>query len=228
MRQEILNSFRRKFAGLVLFAVSASFGSGASAGLMNADFSAGFTGWSGELCTFNATTLADSCYDDATMMPIPPLPVDPSSYSDNYILPGAGSAKISTSSAGDVDTYFVSLFQDFTVDAIAPGSTLDLSLSVLTMLTTPSNGAVQLIDNGGVLPTIDLTAGGIYDITSWVGASAQLALFVSDDDFTLPALTDMITVSDITFTETASVPEPGSLLLFGLGMAGLLRRRLLA
>ena len=221
MRHDTFTAFRRELAGLLLFALSATFGSHASAGLMNADFSSGFDFWSGEIATFDFGAPPGS--EDSGIGPAG-TPLN-TAQPDNYLLPGPGAAKISTSSSGLVDTYFVSLFQDFTVDPIAPGSTLELSLVVTAVLTDSLNGAVQLIDNGGLLPTIDLTGGGSFDITDWVGASAQLALFVSDDDFTLPAVADMITIGDIVFTETAAVPEPGALLLFSLGFAGLLCRR---
>ncbi|NHN39741.1 PEP-CTERM sorting domain-containing protein [Pseudomaricurvus alcaniphilus] len=193
----------------------------ASASLMNADFSSGFDFWSGEIATFDVDSAA------LTFGPTPlPLVVD-----DNYSLV-AGGAKISnsfdpTAGVAGVETFFISLYQDFTVDAIAAGSTLELSLTVIDGLTGPFDGAVQLIDLSGGLADLDLTAGGAFDITAWAGlTTASFVVFVDDFDFSLPTAPDMLTVSGITFTETlAAVPEPASILLIGLGLLALRRSR---
>lgn len=211
----------------IVFSFSLLLSSISSAALINGDFSSGFTGWSGEVATYNLDTFTDSGIFPATS------PLD-TNYPSNYFLTGAGGAKISTSTAvvgGDaVDTYFVSLYQDFTVDSVAAGSTLTLSLGVTSDLSDSFDGAVQLIDLSGSLSDVDLTAGGSFDVTNWAGVStAQLAFFVSDEDYSLDiGVFDMLTVSNILFTETqgpgSTVPVPSSILLLGLGMLALRKK----
>lgn len=176
----------------------------ANAGLVNGDFSSGFTGWSGEVTSDGTGTLpADT-----------PQVVDPATFASNYSASG-GAAQIQTADASP-DIYSVVLFQDFTIDPIAVGSTLSLSLSITTSLTSPIDdfAFAQLEDLSGTLGPIDLLAGGTFDVTAWAGSNATLSFGVSDADFLYP---DIITVSTIVFAETVSpqgqVPAPGALWL---------------
>jgi hypothetical protein len=211
------NENSRRLAGnslfRVLFCVFWLFSSGlASAALINGGFSSGFTGWQGEVATFDNGTFVDSGL----------VAVDPGLVAANYS-PVVNGITLTTSQVGLVDTYFVSLFQDFTIDSIALGNTLGLSLDVVSNLTSVVDdlAAVQLTDLGGGLPVLDLSAGGMFDVTAWVGATARLAILVSDGDFQLP---ESITVTNIAFTERSGrVPAPAPCLLIGIGLLAMRR-----
>ncbi len=191
----------RLLSVFVLGALSLVFSGSVFAGLMNADFSSGFDNWNGELVdTFG------------------PLPVDPATEGDFYsIIPNG--ARLTTSDVNP-DVFVVSLFQDFTVDSIASGSTLELSLSVSA---AADDAFAQLRDLDGILPTVDLLGGGTFDITAWAGANATLEFSVSDVFFDFP---DELEVSNIAFTEIprADVPAPAPLALLAIACVVFARR----
>lgn len=195
--QSLLNSFRiRYFARTVLGGLCLLFSGMAPAALMNADFSAGFDSWGGELVDSGGALLVDP--DDVAY--------NPAFYST--ILNGA---RIMTSGA-NTNVFTVALFQDFVVDSIAFGSTLELSLSLNV---AADDAFAQLRDQNDVLPALDLLGGGTFDVTAWAGANAALEFGVSDVFFDFP---DELEITDIMFTEipgAAPVPPPLSLLAIG-------------
>ena len=201
--------------GSILLAGLLLTGQSASAGLVNPDFSAGFVGWEGEVIIFDFGTGTDSTQSRGYHRRLP-------QQLRHQRQPGHPSQPPPD---GASDTWSVLLYQDFMFDPIAAGATLQLALSVATALTDSSLdfAFAQLRDLSGGLATLDLSAGGVFDVTAWIGVNATLEFGVQDGDFVLP---DSLTVSGITVTEQPGVvPLPSSLLLLGLGLLVLRRMR---
>lgn len=186
----------------------------ASAALINNDFSSGFDHWQGEVVIYNYDTFSESA----------PIGDITGSYADNYTVTG-NAATLSTSFDDENDYWAVTLYQDFTVNSIAAGSSLTLSLDVVADLTDVFDdyAFAELLDLDDNLAAIDLTAGGDFDITAWSGVNASIQFGVMDGDY---EVFDSLTVSNLAITETLSeVPEPATALIFLMGIAGLMRKR---
>lgn len=205
----------RSFYTAAVFTAGLMFSHIAGAGLINGDFSSGFTGWQGEVTE-------DDGNGGTNTVSVNPLP---GSYTDNYST-ATGSAVLTAASTATDPVFGVALFQDFTIDTIAAGSTLELSLDISASLTDP-NGQVgfgdfitaQLESTG--MTTLDLSTGGVFDVTDWAGLAASITFYIEDGDYD----TDTLTIDNIAFTEkTAAVPAPATILLFTLGLAAMRKK----
>ena len=179
----------------------------ASAGLMNTDFSSGYSGWSGEVISYNYLSGMDSTETGNIF----------NQFGDNFLLSG-NEVTLTTSSDAMNDYWSVSMFQEATLAE----DIQTLALTVEASLTDPAADFfyVQLRD----LTTdnvIDLSAGGLFDISTWAGQSVSFEFGVMDFDF-IPA--DSIAVGDISLGY-ASVPAPATGLLLALGALISLRRK---
>lgn len=170
---------------------------------MNGDFSAGFTGWAGEVTDIFFTTT-----------PVDPLP---GAFSGNFDA-SSGAAVLTTSTLTD-DIFSVFMFQTFMVESAAAGETLELSYDLTAALSDAGFGDLafaQLNHGAGFGMTIDLLAATSVDITFLAGTTVEFLFGVEDFD----DLSDSLTVDNILITKTAAqIPEPGTL---GLVLAGLL------
>lgn len=190
----------------------------AQALLINGDFAAGFDAWRGEVTDLGFVT--------TDVDPLPgtfPVNFDASS----------GAAALATTTLTD-GVFSVFMFQDFTMDVGLPGESLILSLDLELTLTDPGlgdTGFAQLNydEVGGVfLDTLDLLAGGSFDVTALSGQSVQLLFGVEDFDDGV----DQLRVDNIRIAHVPNaVPAPSSalLLLAACGLVvpvALLRRRL--
>ena len=195
-------------AGGVLTLACAA-GSAAAAPLTNGDFSAGFTGWSGQ--TIACGDVACTPGADVTTDLDPP----PGAFTLNFDAT-SGAATIATSFL-DNDVYSTSLRQLFDVDEIEGRNTgLALALEIDFTLTDLDTDLViaQLTDPNGVLPAKDLLGGGPADITEYVGRTAEIYFEISDF---FDGERDTLTVGNIS-VEQVPAPAPLVLLMAGLGL----------
>ena len=192
-----------------MLALACTAGPAAAAPLTNGDFSAGFTGWSGQ--TIACGDVACTPGADVTTDLDPP----PGAFTLNFDAT-SGAATIATSFL-DNDVYSTSLRQLFDVDEIEGRNTgLALALEIDFTLTDPDTDLViaQLTDPNGVLPAKDLLGGGPADITEYVGRTAEIYFEISDF---FDGERDTLTVGNIS-VEQVPAPAPLVLLMAGLGL----------
>ncbi len=169
--------------------------------LQNGDLSS-FSGWSG------------SIYDGSSTI------VDPAT--DSHFSLVAGGAEL----GNDFSFWEVALFQEFDLDSNATNISFDYEWSV----TDSSQDFFQAILIDGAFNLIDLFPIGtdfslnsnsgtaVTDVSSLAGQTVTIEFLLLDGDFDEG---DIFTVGNIQI-ETASVPEPSTLLLLGIGILGLL------
>ncbi|WP_143872177.1 hypothetical protein [Catenovulum sediminis] len=198
-----MRRFKSSLAMPVLLLCGLMINKMANAGLINQDFSSGFSNWHGEVVVYNFTSDSDTLdFGDIA-----------GSYPENFET-SSNTVTLNTSFDIDNDYWSIVLFQDFTVDNITAGNNLTLALDVSYRLTDDVFDFVfvQLFDLDNNLSTIDLTAGGRFDLTAWSGANASIQFGVIDGDFDL---FDSLTVANLSITETvADIPEPAALFIF--------------
>ncbi len=199
------------FGSLLLLFSSAAI---KAAPFQNGDFSSGnFTGWQGDL------------FDAGIVNPDTDI---------HYSVVGAN--KVAQIQNDDVD-WIASLFQDFTMEALAPGETMDISFWIQWSPTDSGQDQVSAtLSDTGVTDTVDLLAGVsdsaltdgttvTLDITpfanNWGGADVELMFAIEDADFVAQ---DQLQIDDIRFTRHEAVPTPATLTLLLLGLGGLTMR----
>lgn len=182
------------------------------ANLINTDFSNGFDNWSAEVSSYDFSTNQNNIESGDLF----------ASYADNFGING-DQVTLSTTTDGIIDVYGVVLFQDVVFSAIGADSVLELSLNVLLSLTDNVDfGFVQLRDLSGNLATLDLLAGGTFDITDWIGVNATFEIGLFDNAFDLG---DSLSISSLQVVERVNdVPAPAFMTLLGLMLLLLLQR----
>ncbi len=188
--------------------------------LQNGNFETGdFTGWNGELIMTG--------------------PVDPDTDTHFTIVPNAGPSNSQIANITNDDTdWLATLYQDFDLDSLAPGETMDIRFWIQWTPTDSDNDGVSAeLSDAGYTDTVDLLDGiadsdllsGTWvtrNITSfaqtWGGQSVELAFTLADYDYVAQ---DTLSIDAITIERHATVPEPSGLLLLAGGLAGLLYRK---
>ncbi len=182
-----------------------------AAPLQNGDFSSGnFTGWQGDLISVGT--------------------VDPDT-DTHYSVVGAN--QVAQLENDEVD-WIASLFQDFTLDTLAPGETMDINFWIKWTPTDSDQDQISAtLSDVGVTDTVDLLAGVAdsdltagtnvtRDITAfaqnWGGANVELMFTIQDYDFVIP---DQLQIDDISFTRHAPVPTPTPLPLLLAALGGM-------
>ncbi len=194
---------KRVATGVLL--VSALAAPMAQADFINTDFSAGFSGWEGEVTEYNYDTFSDSTVSGDIF----------GEYPDNFDSSGTA-VTLSTSSDQSADYWNIAMFQNTQLSPLMMGQTLWLSLGVSSSLSDPLSDFfyVQLRDLSSD-DIFDLSSGGTFNLSAWAGRAVSFEFGIIDSDF-LPE--DSLSVSDIRFqVEAASVSEPSALFLAGLG-----------
>jgi len=208
MEVEMEQKIKRKKYTAVALAIGLMWSGLSSAALTNGDFSSGFNGWEGEV--------TDLSFPTPVTTAVSPLP---GSFSNNYTTPVSGGALLTTTTL-DNDIWSVGLFQDFSIDSISAGSTLQLSLDIAFSL-SDTVGDFILAELSNSSSTLDISAGGIFDITSWGGTNATLSFLVEDID----DISDSLSIANIAITEIpATVPEPTTVLLISAGLLAMRRK----
>ncbi len=122
-------------------------------------------------------------------------------------------------------------FQDFTMETLAPGETLDITFWIQWSPTNSDQDQISaILSDTGVTDTVDLLAGvtnsALTDVTTvtlvitpfannWGGADVELMFTIKDADYGTP---DTLQIDDIGFARHAAVPAPATLLLFLAGL----------
>ncbi|WP_158967234.1 hypothetical protein [Paraglaciecola sp. L3A3] len=198
-----------------LLLISFFFGLNANATLLNSDFSLGFDNWQAAVTVFDGTDDISSSGDLFA------------TYPDSYTTVPDSAILTTNFDAVFNDVWEVVMFQDFQLDNILMGSSLWLSLDVLTDLTDPlSDFAFAYLkdDMNNILE--DLTLGGSFDVTAYAGDDVSIEFGVLDGDLFLG---DTLTVSNIKITEMLApinpVPAPATLFLFVISLCLIKRSR---
>ena len=182
----------------------------------NGDFESGnFTGWQGDLISTGI--------------------VDPDTDSHFTLTTSADPTFNRMAQVQNDDTdWNATLFQDFTLETLAPGETLDISFWIQWSPTDSTQDTISaLLSDTGYMDTVDLLGAitdselltGTWvtvDVTpfarTWGGNDVELAFTISDGDFQTP---DTMQIDNVRFTRHATVPAPATLLLFVAGLGGL-------
>jgi hypothetical protein len=176
------------------------FSSISQASILNADFSQGFDHWQAQVSQFDPLS-ADSTTQTG---PIAPLFSESFSLSDNRLT-------LTTALQQDLENWSLVLFQDLQFDALASGQSLWLSLNIMAWLSTSDDFYFAQLRDLSTNDVLDLTAGGSFDISSWIGRSLTLEFGLQDNDFQLG---DMLEISDLNLSiANNTVPMPATILL---------------
>lgn len=186
-------------------------GAAAPLGIVNGDFSNGFSGWTG------------SIIQDDNGLPAP-LPVDPSQDPDHFTLPGSGAKlinddifyRIVLSQVFDVapDTRYALNFKYTWNPTAAAADTFQASLSFWDG--NEFGLPLDLFASSPPVANVDPPFSGIF--TGPTTGRARLDFVLTDNDFVTP---DTLGIENVTITN-APVPEPGTVLLLGAGILALL------
>jgi hypothetical protein len=160
-----------------------------SANIINADFSDGLNGWSGDIIFYDVVNDIDnnSVFD-----------VDFSSFNENFSVTTNG-VTLNTSTDGDNEYWGIYLFQQFEVASNA--SILSLMFNSIADFTN-----VTLVDENLDVIHDFATQGLSVDISSLAGTLVSLEFAIEDFD---AVYDDFLTISNISIsTQSTAVSEP--------------------
>ncbi len=160
-----------------------------SANIINADFSDGLNGWSGDIIFYDVVNDIDnnSVFD-----------VDFSSFNENFSVTTNG-VTLNTSTDGDNEYWGIYLFQQFEVASNA--SILSLMFNSIADFTN-----VTLVDENLDVIHDFATQGLSVDISSLAGTMVSLEFAIEDFD---AVYDDFLTISNISIsTQSTAVSEP--------------------
>jgi len=189
----------------------------ANANLISPDFGAGIADWQVEIMG-----------DPDPASPVV-LPGDAADLVD-VVMSGTNTVTIQPAvtnyNGSPTEIWSVVLFQDFMLTPSSAGSTFALAVDILSGVSSAADDFIfaQIRDLDNNMGPLDLLAGGVFDVSAWVGVNSTIEFGVIDGDFLLQ---DFLTVSNLSITETISqVPAPalGALFVFAVILLGAKRR----
>jgi hypothetical protein len=127
---------------------------------------------------------------------------------------------LSTALQAQRELWSLLMYQDLQLNTVGAGKALWLQLDIQAVLSSTDDfyfAQLRDLDSNDVL---DLSAGGRFDLTGWIGRNLTLEFGVQDNDFVLG---DTLTFGQLQF-DSQDVPAPASLLLVGSALL-LLRRQ---
>lgn len=193
---------------LIIISAFLFFTTYAHASLINSDFSDGFNGWNGFLETEDSATGYN--FEDE---------LDPSAFPSNFTLMPNG-VELTPTLDGDVYTYVVGLFQDFTFGPLEANTRKILSLSATPFLGDEDLNDPSFSDFFNIVlrnktsgEERSLLTGGDFDISDWAEDELSLEFSISDiaGDINSTLALSNIELSD----QINDVPEPQ---VFGLAL----------
>ncbi|WP_306521560.1 hypothetical protein [Rheinheimera sp.] len=113
------------------------------------------------------------------------------------------------------------LFQDLQLGPVASGQALWLQLDLLAMLSSADDFYFAQLRDLDSNDALDLSSGGRFEVTAWIGRNLTLEFGLQDNDFVLG---DQLQLSALELQSTA-VPAPASLVLFTTALLLLWRRQ---
>ncbi len=199
---------------LVLFSALVP-GEFASAGIINGNFTDRFTGWRREAIDVGTNTLTTITQPDFIYQP-----------NFQLLTPSGTLLQTSSTEASPNDFWSVGISQQFTIDSpLNTGEQLQLSVDLSSYLSDLvvdfSFGQIEDLSSTDPLDPLDLSSGGIFDLTSWTGRTVLISFGVQDND----DLNDSVVIRSVKLevVPASNIPLPNSAILM-LSALALLRR----
>ena len=200
----------KKYFGTLALVAGLAFQGSAHADIFNGDFSAGFSGWSGQV-----DYLDD--YDAAAMDAV----TTPDFFTLTSFATLTDAARLSTHYDPQTGSgWAVSLFQTFTMPSLSqPTNRLWLEFDLFFSMDDPAGGdswLAQLTDQSGSgLAPVDLTAVSLpYEVTAFAGLDVELLFSIEN----IAGNDDSLVIDNLRITEEVvdPIPAPSTLALVGL------------
>jgi hypothetical protein len=175
----------------------------AQAGLLNPDFSQGFQHWQAAVSWTDQQSGSDAT-DSGELF---------GAYPAAFSLSGSN-VTLTTALQAQRELWSLLMYQDLQLDAVGPGKALWLQFNLKALLSSSADFYFAQLRDLDTNDVLDLSAGGRFNLTSWIGRNLTLEFGVQDNDFVLG---DSLTLSQLQL-ESRDVPAPASLLLFCAGL----------
>jgi hypothetical protein len=175
----------------------------AQAGLLNPDFSQGYQHWQATV-SWTDQQSGDSATDSGDLF---------GTYPAAFSLAGS-SVTLTTALQAQRELWSLLMYQDLQLDAVGAGKALWLQFNLNALLSSSDDFYFAQLRDLDTNDVLDLSAGGRFNLTSWIGRNLTLEFGLQDNDFVLG---DSLTLSQFQL-ESRDVPAPASLLLLCAGL----------
>lgn len=175
----------------------------AQAGLLNPDFSQGFQHWQAAV-SWTDQQSGSSATDSGELF---------GAYPAAFSLSGSN-VTLTTALQAQRELWSLLMYQDLQLDAVGAGKALWLQFSLKALLSSSDDFYFAQLRDLDTNDVLDLSAGGRFNLSGWIGRNLTLEFGLQDNDFVLG---DSLTLSQFQL-ETRDVPAPASLVLICAGL----------